>query len=712
MLHSAEYEKQKQIYSSGIYEISNAIYTREQARIKKEQRIALTIISLLIVTIPLVGFIWLAAMRVLRRYIFERKQAELALRMSEQRFRAIADYTYFWEVWVSPGGNPIWTNPAVERVTGYSADELMAMRDYPMALVYEDDREKVEEAFKSALKGSTGREMDFRLLRKDGTIIWVETAWQPIFDENGLSQGHRVSIHDIMDRKQAEEAMRNSEQRYRALVENIDLGIVLVDADYNIVMANSSIGKIFKCDISEIIGTKCYEKFAKRQEICVFCPGEKAMKTGHAEDIETERFRDDGSRFVVRVQAFPLFDDNAKPSGFIGLIEDVTNRREQEEAVKEIQERFRDFFENAPIGFHIFGPDQIIIDINDAELEMIGYSRKAIIGRKTWAELIVPQQRDMLKKHWHNITTKGPVRNLEYTLVHKDGHHINVILNASANFDKDGNVVNTRGSVLNITARKQAEQARHKLARELDVKNKELESILYAASHDLKAPLVNIQGFGYELAQSCKQIRSALTGKGKNADIEKILDIALNEEIPNALDFILASTTKMDSLLSGLLDICRLNTAATNVRRIDMNSMMSDITASMTYQIKESAAKIDIEALPPCVGDPSQINRVFSNLLTNALKFLDKSRPGKIHIYGQSWDSHSVYCVEDNGIGIAPEHQEKIFEIFYQLEPEKREDDGLGLTIAKRIIDRHNGKIWVESELGKGSKFFASLPTT
>ena len=99
-----------------------------------------------------------------------------------------------------------------------------------------------------------------------------------------------------------------------------------------------------------------------------------------------------------------------------------------------------------------------------------------------------------------------------------------------------------------------------------------------------------------------------------------------------------------------------------------------------------------------------------ANLLANALKFFDESRPCRIRIYSRSLDDQSVYCVEDNGIGIAPEHQEEIFEMFYELEPEKRKGDGLGLTIVKRIIDRHNGGIWVESEKGKGSKFCVSLP--
>lgn len=711
LLHSPEYKNQKEVYSEGINEIANAIGSREKDRLKKEQQIALITIIFLIIAMPLVAFIWLAALRILRRYIVERKRTEFTLRMSEQCFSAIADYSYFWEIWVNPAGRPVWTNPAVQRVTGYSIEDLMAMPDYPAPLIFEQDRQRMVKAFNSALEGNMGNEVPFRLIRKDGAVIWAEASWKPIYDRKNAFIGYRASIRDITGRKRAEQE------------------------------------------------------------------------------------------------------------------------------VMETQERFSDFFKNAPIGFHIFGPDQIIVDINDAELEMIGYSRDEIVGKTTWADLIIPEERQQFKEHWHDIISKGHVGNLEYTLVHKDGHHINVILNASSRFDKNGNLINTRGSVLNITERKQAEQAlqvsesnyrsifnsvndaifvhdieaakilhtnekasemfgytkeqllkltvtdlslgehpytqeeaqrlvrktaeegpqlvewivkqkngqlfwaevslrvaviegenrvlailrditerkeaeqaTYNLNKELEAKNKELESILYAVSHDLKSPLVNIQGFGYELSQSYDLIRSALTSKGKAAEMEKGVDIALNEDIPNALDFILTSSIKMDSLLSGLLDYCRLGTAAMDLRTIDMNTMMTDVSENIEYQIKETKAEVDIEPLPSCPGDPSQINRVFTNLVTNALKFLDESRPGQIRICGRSQDDQSIYCVEDNGIGIAPEHQEEIFEIFYQLEPEKRKGDGLGLTIVKRIIDRHNGRIWVESEKGKGSKIFVSLP--
>jgi PAS domain S-box-containing protein len=136
-----------------------------------------------------------------------RKRTELVTRMTDQCFRAIADYTYDWEVWVGPPGRVLWTNPAAQRVTGYSIKEIMAMSDYPSSIVYEQDRDRIERAFRSALKGSTGNDVQFRIVRKDGKVIWGEISWQPIYDNDDNSLGHRESIRDITSRKEAEEEL-------------------------------------------------------------------------------------------------------------------------------------------------------------------------------------------------------------------------------------------------------------------------------------------------------------------------------------------------------------------------------------------------------------------------------------------------------------------------------------------------------------------------
>jgi len=141
-----------------------------------------------------------------------RKHSELMTRMTDQCFRAIADYTYGWEVWVGPTSRVLWTNPAVKRVTGYSVKELSAMSDYPTSIVYEEDRERIGRAFRSALKGSTGNDVQFRIERKDGKIIWAAMSWQPIYDDKGNSLGHRESIRDITARKEAEQALEKAGQ--------------------------------------------------------------------------------------------------------------------------------------------------------------------------------------------------------------------------------------------------------------------------------------------------------------------------------------------------------------------------------------------------------------------------------------------------------------------------------------------------------------------
>jgi len=144
--------------------------------------------------------------------VSSRKRTELMTRMTDQCFRAIADYTYDWEVWVGPTSRVLWTNPAVKRVAGYSIKELMAMSDYPTPVVYEEDRDRMDRAYRSALKGSTGNDVEFRLERKDGEIIWAAISWQPIYDDKGNSLGHRESIRDITARKEAEQSLEKAEQ--------------------------------------------------------------------------------------------------------------------------------------------------------------------------------------------------------------------------------------------------------------------------------------------------------------------------------------------------------------------------------------------------------------------------------------------------------------------------------------------------------------------
>jgi len=402
--------------------------------------------------------------------VTERKHSELALRMSEQRFRAIADYTYDWESWISPGGNLLWVNPAVERISGYTVAECMKMAGYPMPMIYEQDSEKVAAVLGDALKnvGGKGEGAEFRIRRKDGAIIWVEMSWQSIFDNKGVCQGYRSSIRDINERKLAENALRASEEKYRALVENIDIGIALIDADHNIVMANSATGRLFGRPVSELIGRKCYERFGKGGKVHTYCPGEEAMRTGRRETTEAEAVHEDGSRFAVRINSFPVFAEDGTASAFIELIEDITERKIAGEKLQESQEQYRAFIENFH-GIAFRGKlDFTPIFFHGAVEKITGYTEQEFTaGKPRWDQIIYPDDLHIvyLGQSAKLRTTPGLSLSREYRILRKDGQ-IRWVYETLQNLcDKDGKITFVQGAIYDITERKEAEERIHSLAR-------------------------------------------------------------------------------------------------------------------------------------------------------------------------------------------------------------------------------------------------------
>jgi PAS domain S-box-containing protein len=261
-----------------------------------------------------------------------------------------------------------------------------------------------------------------------------------------------------------------------------------------------------------------------------------------------------------------------------------------------------------------------------------------------------------------------------------------------------------------ITQRKADQIELVQFAADVAEKNKELEMIVYTVSHDLRSPLLNVQGFSRQLSRACTHIQTAVTSASNGAVHATELKQAVETVIPQALRFINAGVTKMEMLLTGLLRYSRLGRIAMTIRPLPMTALIGEITAAMKFQIEEANATVRVESLPVGLGDSVQINQVFSNLLDNALKYRDRIRPLLITISGRIEAGRAIYTVSDNGIGIAPTHQKKVFEIFHRLDPETTQGEGLGLTIAQRILERQHSSIWVESEAGRGSTFYVSLP--
>jgi signal transduction histidine kinase len=264
---------------------------------------------------------------------------------------------------------------------------------------------------------------------------------------------------------------------------------------------------------------------------------------------------------------------------------------------------------------------------------------------------------------------------------------------------------------IDVTERRRAEEARERLNRTLTHNVEELRSLIYAASHDLRAPLVSVQGFVAELRTAVDDLRGVLQNPGIPPATKERAAALIESDVLESLRFVETAVTRLGVLLAGLLRLARLDRASLVLTELDMNRLAAEVLMAEEFQTKQAGARLEISQLPVCFGDVVQVGQVLTNLVDNAIKYRDAARPLVIQITGERVGSESIYCVADNGIGIPKELHNKIFVgLFFRAAPHKGPGDGLGLKIVRRIADRLGGRVWVESEPDKGARFFFALP--
>jgi PAS domain S-box-containing protein len=393
--------------------------------------------------------------------------------------------------------------------------------------------------------------------------------------------------------------------------------------------------------------------------------------------------------------------------------------------VEAILGQYTDLYDFAPVGYITLDRDETIGQVNLTGARLLGVERSGLVNRR-FGLLVSAESRPAFNAFLKKVFDSQAKETCELALLKQANGPLWARIEAAAT--QDGQAC--RAAIVDITKRKRAEAevqaAQENLAaeqrrgqrrlkaviRELEHRNRDLQDFVNAVSHDLRAPLINIRGFGDILASACERARAAVAGTQDAESLRAELRPLFDEEIPESLDYICTSSSKMDTLIAGLLNVSRIGGAALTIERLDLNQMVAGIVKSMEFSVEQAGAMVAVDALPPCRGDATQVGQIFSNLLDNALKHLDPTRPGVIRVSVHQQRNETVYCVEDNGIGILLEHQDAIFGLFHRLNPDRDSGLGLGLAIVRRILDRHGGRIWLESSPNRGSKFFFSLPAS
>ena len=388
-------------------------------------------------------------------------------------------------------------------------------------------------------------------------------------------------------------------------------------------------------------------------------------------------------------------------------------------SLEEISAKYFDLYQSAPIGYFIFDENWVILEANLTGIRMLGTTKKQIVNKPLHA-FVSPEFQDtfhlyrrkvlhseypetcqlMLKNNVYvsieSITTSGGKKGKsgEIRSVFTD---ITERKNVEASFIKELESKVEELKILNkdlekeITERKRAEADIKQRTADLESANTDLEGFSYTISHDLRSPLRAIEGF----------TRMLLKDIGDKLDPEAM----------RKFNVISRSSQKMGQLIDDLLSYSRTGQAAIHRHRIDMNVLADNIWKELQAGNADRDMEMKINALPPATGDRVMVRQVVSNLLSNAVKFTRGREHAIIEVSGSNSGGFNTYCIKDNGAGFDSRYYDKLFEIFSRLHSEKDyEGTGVGLAIAKKIIEKHGGNIWAESKPGGGAMFYFTLP--
>jgi len=636
------------------------------------------------------------------------QEEEEALRRSEARFRAVFESTTDCIVVWDRDYNYVFANEAAIRQMGTTRDKIIN-RNIRDGLGHIPQFMNlwircVDQAFAT---GGAFRVEDDSIIA--GRQVWSESVVSPLKDEQGEVYAVSVVYRDITKRRLAEERIRKSEAnlvaaQHMAHIGSWELDLTnLDDVNGNRLRWSDEVFRIFGYEPGslEVSNEEFFRAVHPEDREVITTAVMRAIREGMTYSIEHRIIRRDGTERMVHEQSEIERDAaSGKPIRMLGTIQDITESKRAENALHLAHERLHRFIDSNIVGIIISDAKGKIMEANDYYLSMIGFTREELEQEKVdWRSITPPEWLPADEQAMREMRERGTCTPYEKKYVHRNGTRVPVYL---ANAVLPGPDEEFATFAIDITKLKRAEEEVRKLNAELEQRvalrtaelsaaNAELEAFSYSVSHDLRAPLRGIDGFSQILEEDYAE---KLDAEGKRT-----------------LGVIRAQTIKMGQLIDDLLAFSRIGRHEINTSGIDMNSLVKSVCNDLAAEAEGRNIQWIIGLLPSINGDGMMVRQLLVNLVANAVKFTGRRETAVIELGCLAEHGENIFFVKDNGAGFDMRYADKLFGVFQRLHTEKEfKGTGVGLAIVQRIVRRHGGRVWAESEVGQGATFYFTLP--